>query len=160
MSQYRVQKRKAAAELLLSNGRTVCGSFFLASSSAHHPGPERIIDLLNEETGFFPFECEDQWGADTTLYNRAQIAAVKVLDKADEGSVEIYEFGTERRVGMMLTTGLRVEGTIRVYLPVGRDRLSDYVRTGDRFRYIEAADGILIINFAHVVEIREAAPAQ
>jgi hypothetical protein len=160
VSQYRVHKRKAAAELLLANGRQVGGSFFLASSSAHHPGPERIIDLLNGETGFFPFECEDQWGADTTLYNRTQVAAVKILDKVDEDSAEIYEFGTERRVGMMLTTGLRVEGTIRVYLPVGRDRLSDYVRTGECFRYIETFEGILIINFAHVVEIREAASAQ
>src|SRR5262245_19738639 len=56
MSQFRVEKRRVEAELTLSSGERLKGCFFLATSSATHPGPERVVDLLNSEQGFFPFE--------------------------------------------------------------------------------------------------------
>ena len=47
MSQFRVEKRRAQAELTLSSGHTLRGIFFLAGSCSLHAGPERIADLLN-----------------------------------------------------------------------------------------------------------------
>jgi len=44
---------------------------------------------------------------------------------------------------------------VRVYRPEGRDRLSDWSRHGDQFRYIESSDATFIVNVAHIVEARE-----
>ena len=43
----------------------------------------------------------------------------------------------------------------RVYRPSGRDRLSDYARGPEIFRYVETADGTVIVNADHIVELRE-----
>jgi hypothetical protein len=58
-------------------------------------------------------------------------------------------------VSILLSTGERVAGAIRVYRPEGRDRLSDWARQADIFRYVEDADRTLIINAAHIVEVIE-----
>lgn len=154
MSQFRVEKRRAEADVTLATGATVRGAFFLAGSAARHTGPERVGDLLNAETGFFPFET----GADrgTLLINRAHVIVVKLLDRADEPRLDPgYDIATERRVSLLLTTGTTLAGTVRVYRPEGRDRLSDYARSNEIFRYLESREGTFIVNIAHIVNLRE-----
>jgi hypothetical protein len=56
---------------------------------------------------------------------------------------------------MALSNGTTLAGCVRVYRPQGRDRLSDYTRTPEVFRYLEAADGIYIVNLRHVVQLLE-----
>ena len=118
-----------------------------------HAGHDRIGDLLNEQAGFFPFELED---GDTALYNRAHVVQVRVPADAHEPQIESgYEVATRHVVSMLLTTGHRITGTVSVYLPSGHDRLSDYARTEQPFRYVETDVDTLIVNSAHVVELRE-----
>ncbi|MSO36220.1 MAG: hypothetical protein EXQ50_06340 [Acidobacteria bacterium] len=57
VSEFRVEKRRAAAEITLSTGTTIAGHFFLSGSSQLHAGPERVGDLLNLEPGLFPSRC-------------------------------------------------------------------------------------------------------
>jgi len=64
-----------------------------------------------------------------------------------------------RAVEMLLSNGRTIAGTVRVYRPAGRDRLSDYARLPEPFRYVETADGALIVNCAHIVELRETSEA-
>jgi uncharacterized protein (AIM24 family) len=156
VSDLRVEKRRAGAELTLSTGLKVRGSFFLAGSSATHFGPERIADLLNGEAGFFPFAVEGR--GDTALYNRAQLVSVRLLESSGEARLDPgYELATERRVSMLLTNGESLCGAVRVYRPAGRDRLSDYARSSEVFRYVETASATFIVNSAHVIELRETA---
>lgn len=153
MSEYRVEKKRAAAELTLTTGATVRGSFFLWDSSQSHTGPERVGDLLNDQSGFFPFELED---GHTALFNRAQIVKVRLSGNNGEARLEPgYEVATRRAVSMLLSTGDRIAGTVSVFRPVGRDRLSDYARSDETFRYVEAEDQTWIVNSFHMVEIRE-----
>jgi hypothetical protein len=42
-----------------------------------------------------------------------------------------------------------------VYRPAGRDRLSDYARSSDAFRYVESSEATYIVNSAHIVEFME-----
>src|SRR5262249_289830 len=130
MSQFRVEKRRAQAEVTLSSGAMVQGWFFLAGSSASHTGFERVADLLNGETGVLPFELAQDAPDDTVLLNRAHVITVRLLEPTTEARLDPgYEVATERRVAMLLSNGARVAGTVRVYRPSGRDRLSDYART-------------------------------
>jgi len=158
VSDLRVEKRQAAAELVLATGTRVRGSFYLAGSSATHAGPERIGDLLNGETGFFPFALEAESSVETALYNRAQVVCVKLLESTGEATLDPgYELATERRVAVLLSNGETICGAVRVYRPAGRDRLSDYARSNDVFRYVEAPQATFIINTTHIVELRETA---
>src|SRR5688500_18354358 len=82
MSQYRFEKIQVPAELSLSRGTPVAGSFFVAGSAFDHDGPERVGDVLNGRTGLFlPFMRTD---GSTALYNRSHIVIVRLGPGARE----------------------------------------------------------------------------
>ncbi len=81
LSEFRVEKSRAEATLTLSNGTSARGCFFVAGSSRTHPGPERVKDVLNGETGFLPFEVTGTAGPSTLLFNRDYLVFVKLGDK-------------------------------------------------------------------------------
>ena len=155
MSAFRFEKQRVPATLTLAPGTSVSGCFFVAGHTAHRAGAERIGDLLNEQTGFFPFEHRD---GTTVLYNRAHLVAVTLEPGVNEAECDPgYEVATHRYVGMLLSTGMRVKGKVAVYAPPGRDRLSDYARSPEIFRYVVTPKNTLIINAAHIVELTELA---
>ena len=94
-SEFRFDKRRTDAVLTLSSGQAVRGSFFVSYGSARHTGPERVGDLLNSETGFFPFEIHDEQGKRTALYHRTHVVAVSLTD--NEASLDPgYDVATRR----------------------------------------------------------------
>ncbi len=66
-----------------------------------------------------------------------------------------YEVAKRAAVSMLLSSGHRLTGLVRLYCPQGRDRLSDYTRADETFRYLETSDALLIVNFRHVLELSE-----
>ncbi len=153
-SEYRVEKRRADATVTLSSGTSERGCFFLASSTTRHDGPERVADLLNSEAGFFPFEIHHPTGIRTVLYHRSHVVFVTLVE--DEATMDPgYGVATRRVVSVLLSNGHRLVGAVRVYRPEGRDRLSDWARQPETFRYIETADATVVVNFAHIVEVSE-----
>jgi hypothetical protein len=156
MSELRVEKRRAEAELTLSTGTRVKGAFFLAGFTARHAGPERVSDLLNGTSQFFPFELASGADVRTVLFNRAHVATIALPPNAIEAQLEPgYEFALKSRVSVLLSTGTRVSGTVSIFRPTGHDRLSDYAQFGEPFQYLETPDRTLIINSAHIVELLE-----
>jgi hypothetical protein len=154
VSQFRIEKRRTEGLLRMSSGALLRGCFFIAGGSARHDGPERVWDLLNSETGLFPFEITDAEGTRTILINREHVVTVALADNEatnDPG----YSVATRRGVSLLLSTGERLEGSVRVYRPEGRDRLSDWARQAEVFRYLETPETTLIVNSAHIVEISE-----
>jgi hypothetical protein len=160
VSEFRIEKRRAEADLTLATGTTVRGCFFLSGSTSSRTGPERVADLLNAETGFFPFELHAGGAPQTVLYNRTQVLFVTLLEEPVESKLETdYSIAKERAVRILLSNGSSVEGQVRVYRPIGRDRLSDYARAPEAFRYVETAEGTVIVNADHIVEFRETTQA-
>lgn len=144
------------AALTLTSGVIVRGWFFLSFSRATQSGPERVADLLNSETGFFPFELAGETAPGTVLYNRSQVVVVTLLEDAVEAQLDPgYAVAPEHEVRMLLSTGRTVDGRLRVYCPVGRDRLSDSTRAPEIFRYVETDGATVIVNSVHIVELRE-----
>jgi hypothetical protein len=155
-SAFRVEKRRTDATVTLSTGPSQRGCFFVAGGSALHDGPERVSDLLNSEQGFFPFEIHGADLTHTVLYNRAQVVMVALTNDNVEASRESgYDVATQRVVSALLSNGQRVVGTVRVYRPAGRDRLSDWAHQPETFRYMETRDMTIIVNVAHIVEVSE-----
>jgi hypothetical protein len=153
MSEFRINKERVGATLTLSDGRTVPGNFFVAGSSRLHR-PERVKDVLNSGSAFFPFELRDASGVHTGLYNRDQVVLVALT--TDEAHAEAaYEVAKRASISMLLTNGTRLTGMVRLYCPQGRDRLSDYTRADETFRYLETGSALLLVNFRYVLELSE-----
>jgi hypothetical protein len=153
-SELRFEKHRAEAVVTLVTNENIKGYFFTAAGSARRDGAERIGDLLNSESGFFPFEIPKDGGTVTILYNRVHVIAVRVMDdevRRDPG----YEVATRRTVSLLLSNSQRVNGEVRVYRPEGRDRLSDWTRQPEVFRYVESTDATYIVNAAHIVAVTE-----
>ena len=83
VSEFRVEKSRAKATLILSNGMSVHGSFFISGDSRTHAGPESVRDLLNSETGFFPFDACRFEETTTILYNRDHLVFIELKDKGE-----------------------------------------------------------------------------
>jgi hypothetical protein len=156
-SEFRVEKRRVDAILTLSNGASTAGCFFVAGGSARHVGPERVGDLLNAETGFFPFEIHGADGDQTVLLHRDHVVMV-ALNENEASRDPGYGVATERTAALLLSSGRCLVGALRVYRPRGRDRLSDWAHDAERFRYVETAEATILINIDHVLEVREVAP--
>ena len=62
MTDLRVRKRQAFVTVMLANGQTTRGSFFLSESAADHAGPQRIDDLLNTSERFVLFHVDADTG--------------------------------------------------------------------------------------------------
>lgn len=152
-SRYRFEKHRAQAVVTLVSGETVRGWFFVGGS-ASHSGPESVAELLNSESGFLPFEIERGDGTATVLYNRSHLIFAEVFQH-EERNDPSYTVAMPRDVSLLLSDGKRIDGAIRVYRPEGRDRLSDWARQPEVFRYVETADATFIVNAAHVVAITE-----
>jgi hypothetical protein len=152
MSEFRIEKRREAADLTLVTGATVSGVFFLAGSSHLHSGPERVADVLNFQSEFFPFETQGE----TSLINRAHVLKVSLPPQMIEAQLDAgYDVATRRLVKVLLTSGDVVTGHVVVFRPPGHDRLSDYTQIDERFRYVELADHTLLVNSAHIVALTE-----
>ena len=152
-SEFRVEKRREAAEITLTTGSSISGAFFLAGSSHAHAGSERVGDLLNFEAGFFPFAID---GGGTELINRAHVLKVILPTPVIESQLDAaYDVATRRNVSLLLTNGERVNGIVAVHRPPGRDRLSDFARLEERFRYLELPDRTILVNSAHIVAMSE-----
>jgi hypothetical protein len=156
LSEFRVEKSHARATLTLSNGASVPGSFFISGNSRTHTGPEGIRDVLNGEMGFFPFERPD--GAQTILYNREHVVFVALADKEEPRRDPGYHVAKKCLVAMLMSNGTRLHGAVRVFRPHGRDRLSDFTKTDETFRYLETEHATYIINVRHIVELTEESP--
>lgn len=153
-SPFRMDKRRIEATLTLTSGQTVRGSFFLADTTVVGDGPERVDDLLNHTTGFFPFERLDGDRRLVVLFSIAHVAVVTLYGH-EAREVPGYEVARVRRVALHLVNDERVTGLVRVYLPDGRNRVSDWSHEPAVFRYLETDHGTLLVNIHHVVEITE-----
>jgi hypothetical protein len=152
VSEFRVEKRREAAEITLSTGATLSGHFFLSAASQVHAGPERVGELLNLEAGFFPFEA----GGETSLINRAHVIKVALPEHVIEAQLDdAYGVARRRFVAVLLSNGEKVTGHVSVYRPSGHERLSDYAHIDDRFRYVEQSNRTLLINSQHIVSLIE-----
>lgn len=153
-SGFRVPKDRAEAVLTLSSGESMRGCVFVAGGSARHTGPERVGELLNAETGFFPFEVQDGENVRTVLVNSRHVVMVELADN-EASRAPGYDVARRQIASVLMSSGQRVVGAVRVYEPEGRDRLSDWGRRPEVFRYVETADTTYIVNMAHVVEVSE-----
>lgn len=154
-AEFRVEKHRAEAVVTLSNGESTRGWFFVGAGTARRAGPERIGDLLNAETGFLPFELNRDGHTRTVLYHRAHVVMVALGSNAEARLDPGYPVAREHEVTLVLSIGRRLVGAVRVHRPGPQDRLSDWARGPEIFRYVETDDGTFLVNVSYVIEAHE-----
>ena len=138
----------------VASGESVRGFSSPRGGAAHHEGAAALVELLNDEAGFSRSRSRRSAAPGTVLHNRSHVITVAVFDdesRRDPG----YDVAARRPISLLLTNGRRVEGIVRIYRPEGRDRVSDWTRQPETFRYIESDSATFIVNVAHVVTVTE-----
>ena len=154
MFDFRVEKERSDAALTLSNGAELRGCVFVAAGCAGQRR-ERIKDLLNGESGFFPFEVQEGDVRRVALYHRDHVMLVTLPCDDEPRQDPGYDIAVARGASLLLADGRRLNGDVRVYRPPGRDRLSDYARSIEPFLYLEGSGSTYIVNARYIVELRE-----
>src|SRR4029434_4515778 len=102
MSDFRFEKHQVAATLVLSTGAMRHGCFFVVTSLTHG-GHERVGDLLNGASGFFPLQYDD---GTTGQYNRNHLVMVMLpAGMAEEEFEPGFSVSLRRQISLLLSTG-------------------------------------------------------
>ena len=63
------------AEIKFSDGHSICGHFFISPHPTGHPGSENVIELLNDDRSYIPFEIAK---GDISLLQKESIMMVRM----------------------------------------------------------------------------------
>jgi len=150
----KTEKFKKAAELRLSDGSHLKGSFFLYSQSPEHEGAELIFDTLHGKKRFIPMEVP---GGDVVLIQKDCIVTAKL---AEEEWVPDETYVKEIRVRVSLLSEERsLDGKIFVDLPEERSRLSDFFNHYKGFFYLNVDRAQHLVNFSFVKNVSHHKPS-
>ena len=102
--------------------------------------------MLREKEIFFPFRTSD--GA-FTLVNKSAITHARF----NESAAEELPFGEELAVRIVFFGGELLQGTIRLAMPEGQNRLQDYVNAAPGFFPLEGGENRYVVNGTLIREI-------
>ncbi|MGD0090777.1 MAG: hypothetical protein ABSE73_12730 [Planctomycetota bacterium] len=140
-------KIPVSTKVTLFGGETVAGEFFVSATSPRHPGPETMLELLNDDArAFVPFQTQEG----IFLLHRATVRSV------DFESVELLDIFTrhDNECVYSLAVILRTEQPeepIQGYcftghLPQGAQRPADLLNSSDMFLLLFSNERMILIN--------------
>lgn len=150
MSDYRIEKIRRRVEVTLANGRLLQGDVFLQVHARMRSGQEEPLDLLNDESLFFPLVLDS---GDAYLVHKAQIAVVGTRlperdDAAERGVVGMH-------VEITLVDGSTHIGSIFPEVRAARNRLIDILNDGVQpFHSLFTTDRLRLVNRHHIAYVR------
>ena len=152
MPEY-VDKLRVSVRISRAGEPAVEGTLSLSPHSAVHAGPETLLELLDPQAGFLPFEraADDA----VLLLSRPDIQWVMAGPEVDPEIVRppTFRFTREERVRVCLRDGDQLDGVIQMELPETLNRVSDYLNGTERFFPLTTRRGTYLIHKAAVREI-------
>ena len=123
-----VEKYRRKATIVLSDQSQLTGYIFLNASTETVPRLQTILELLETEGRFLPFENVN---GDCEFLNQEHIVW---LTSAVEPEPDNSLIEPERReVTVFLAGGKRIRGEMVMELPREKDRMSDWLNSAGRF---------------------------
>jgi hypothetical protein len=152
MPEY-VDKLRVTVRVSRPGEPAVEGTLSLLPHSAHHAGPETLLELLDPSAGFLPFERTTDDAV--LLLSRPDIQWVMVGLEVDPELIRppAYKFTREERVWVSLRDGDVIDGVIQMELPENINRVSDYLNGPDRFFPLTTRQGTFLVHKAAVREV-------
>jgi hypothetical protein len=155
MSELRIPTVALAAEILCADGRTIVGRIFVPVAAAHHMGPMRAEEWMNEDARFFPFLPDNE--ETPVLLNKQEILIVSVLADADAASdrVEVEQQTPHRRV-VVECRDRRIEGELLIDMPTYSSRVLDYLNRAQDFLTLREGNRHHLVRKARISRVVEA----
>jgi CheY-like chemotaxis protein len=127
-----VPMRLARATFWTEDKASFEGTLFLHLSAESHDGPETVLDRLNKPDLFMVLGVADD--NPVVILNKAQILRVDLPAEAGQHEAgDLFPVADVEHVRVRLINGDRLDGTVRVEGPVGRQRLSDLLNAQPAF---------------------------
>jgi len=134
----RTQKRQA--ETKFSDGHSICGHFFISPLSKGLPGNENVIELLNDDRSYIPFEIAE--GVISLLQKESIVMVRMAVSEMPKDLPYLSRISTK----IFLLSGDILEGHVFIDLPKTHTRLSDFLNFSKKFFFIDVDEQDFLIN--------------
>ncbi len=151
---FRIPKSSIQAEVHLEGGERRAAFFFLGDRAQGHDGPEQISDLLSSDMTFIPIR--DARTQEVNLVRRASIVAVAVPSGPAAGELAGMSDDPEVPVSTAIlievstADGASFRGTLRYFMPEGRQRVQDYLNLPDPLVVLDEGERVLLLSKHHI----------
>ena len=156
ISEFRIPKLEVSAEVSILAHPQKEVKLFLHEHAETHAGAERPSDLLNGPREFFP--AVEPSGKAVFLHRDA-VTVVSVPVESEfppDGCLECREDpeqSAKLSVEVIIQGGTVIRGIVSFVLPEGRNRLSDYLNSPDRFLIVREEGLARLINKRRIVRV-------
>jgi len=155
-TEYRIPKREITAEVtVLGHPRKVV-KLFLSERAGAHAGAERPSDLLNESGAFFPVV---ESPGKVIFLRRDAVLVVSVAAESEFLGDQLRpadlpaDPGNSQEVEVILEDGTEIRGAVSFLMPEGKQRLLDFLNSGERFITVREANVARLINKRRMVRV-------
>lgn len=144
----KVPKRKVFLTVNLVGGGRISGKIFLSSQSAFHYGEELVIDLLNDQAPFFPFEIEET--SSIWIINKKNIISIYTFEELKPEE----ELGRKEKITIVLVDGQKLTGELIIDQPEYKSRVLDFFNAEEKefFRLLNNSESYYI-NINHISQV-------
>jgi len=149
-----INKIRVAARVHHPGLDNVRGFFALSPHAEFHPGPETLLELLNEAVRMVPF----MRAADGAVILLRRIA-IECVEPDLDVPPELIRSNTflvtrEERVQVWFENGRKIEGVLQMDLPDDVNRASDFINAADDFFPLVTRGATLLVNKSRVSGVR------
>lgn len=149
MSIYHVDKLQCPVTLVLQDGLVREGLAFLSAFSPNRQGPQTLLELFNEPVPFLPFRKADE---SFSLVNKRLISHARF----EPGPPASPDLGHPLQMRMVFAGGEKLQGTVIVAAPEGKNRLQDFLNTRQAFFQVDCGAAHYLVNPELLCEIAPA----
>jgi hypothetical protein len=156
MSELRVPTLVLPVEIECADGRLFSGRVFIPAASAHHDGPTRPEEWMNDASHFFAFLPDE---SDTpVLMNKREVLVLSVPTPSSplaEGETQVESPVMRVRVE---AEKRRIDGELVIDMPPNQARVLDYLNRAEGFLLLREGSVRHLIQkerITRVIEVRE-----
>jgi hypothetical protein len=136
----KLKTQKRQAEIMFSDGHSIGGHFFISPSPKGPAGSENVIEILNDDRSYIPFEIAE---GEISLLQKGSIIMVRM---AISEMPKDLPYLSRTSTKIFLLSGDILEGNVFIDLPKTRTRLSDFLNFSKRFFFIEVDEQDILVN--------------
>lgn len=144
----KLKTQKRQAEIKFADGHSLIGHFFISPLSKGLPGSGNVIELLNDDRSYIPFEIA---AGEISLLQKDSIMTVRMA--VNEVPKDLpYQSPISTKI--FLLSGDIFEGLVYIDLPKTHTRLSDFLNFSQKFIFLDVDEQDFLINTKFIKMVR------
>ncbi len=147
---YNVPKVGIIVKAVMTAGTPRAGRVFLAEIARAHSGPERLEEMLNQSEPFIPLSGKGNF----SILNKRHLV---YLTTSDRGEIDYYRnlitIARREDVRLILRGRKALSGTLLIEMPMGMDRVLDYLNSQRVFLPLLVGKLLALVNCSSIVSL-------